>query len=66
MFQFDDDEDEIACKDLILAGKICKHCGHSHSKTPDDCGCMEDRLMQWVCTCKSFESFVSTLKEVNS
>lgn len=63
MFSFNSEEEELACKNLILAGEICKHCGHNHKNKSDEaCGTIygsPDQAIQ--CDCATFEPFVSAL-----
>lgn len=57
---FDSEENEIACKDIILAGEVCANCGHNH-KDHNPCNCMMDRRLQYICKCDNFEPYVSDL-----
>jgi hypothetical protein len=63
MFSFDSEEEELACKNLILAGEVCKNCGHNHKNSGENaCNCVygsPDTAIQ--CKCTTFEPFVSTL-----
>lgn len=63
MFTFDSEEEERACKHLIRAGEICKHCGHNHSgnKDGEPCKCVVSRPEAIMCVCDTFEPFVSDL-----
>lgn len=63
MFTFDSEEEELANKNLILAGEICGNCGHNHSNRPDEvcgtvCGPVDASA---PCECDIFTPFVSAL-----
>lgn len=63
MFSFNSDEEELASKNVILAGEICKNCGHNHKdKSDEPCNTIygsPDTAIQ--CDCNTFEPFVSSL-----